>query len=136
MKTYRIISTAIGARDRCAKSGNKEWETKHQDRIDSCLESFPSGSGFDSGTKLDESSTPERLVFNTSFHHMNDGGYYDGWTEHQVIITPSLEMGYSMRITGRNRNDIKELIGDYFSDCLNADVPEFAPVQPVATTTA
>lgn len=127
MKTYQILARAIGAKARCEQSNNSEWTTRWTDRIDQLLELFPSGSGFDKGTKLDDSSTPERLVFNTAFHHMNEGGYYDGWTEHQVIVTPSLEMDFHLRITGRDRNDIKDFIADSFHNALTQDAPEFEP---------
>ena len=50
---------------------------------------------------------------------MTEHGYYDGWTEHDVIVTPSLRSpGFSLRITGRNRRDIKEYIADAFHDAL------------------
>lgn len=128
MKTYQILSRALGAKRRCEAQPGNEWTERWQERIDQLLEGFPSGSGYDKGTQLDESSEPERLVFNTSFHHMDDGGMYDGWTDHQVIITPSLEMGWHMRITGRDRNGIKEMIGEDFAYQLDKDAPEFEPV--------
>src|SRR6185369_12291929 len=56
---------------------------RHQARLDAILQTAPSGSGFDSGTTLDDSSTPERLKFNTAFHHMSEHGFYTGWTHHQ-----------------------------------------------------
>lgn len=80
---------------------------------------LPSGSGFDSGSTFEiDSSSPDRLVFNTSFHHMNDVGYYDGWTGHNVIVTPSFD-GFNIRVTGKNRNDIKDYIGEVFHDILS-----------------
>ena len=85
--------------------------------IEDCIKNyFPSGSGFDSGTKLREDSTPEKLRFQADFHHMDENGYYDGWTEHQVIITPCLKYGYSIRITGRNKKQIKDYLYDLFDD--------------------
>lgn len=125
MKTYTELARALGALSRCEQSGNKEWATKWQATIDDIVDSLPHGSGFDNGTKLDDSSTPEKLIFNTAFHHMNDNGMYDGWSEHQVILTPSLEMGYSLKVTGRNRNDIKEYIHECFSSVLCESIPEF-----------
>lgn len=127
MKTYQVIARTLGALKRCIDSGNTEWIERHSDRLKTLLEDFPSGSGFDCGTKLDlDSLEPDKLIFTTSFHHMNESGMYDGWTEHAVIVTPSMELGYRLRITGRDRNGIKEMIGDVFSECLDADVPEFA----------
>jgi hypothetical protein len=102
----------------------REWKHKHEDFANQLVEEhLPSGSGFDSGTKLDwDASHAEKLVFTTAFHHMDENGYYDGWTEHTVTVTPSLAHGFHMRISGRNRNDIKEYIGDTFREALDSDV--------------
>lgn len=82
---------------------------------------MPSGSGFDSGTKIDiDRSTAEKLVFTTSFHHMNDGGFYDGWTEHTVTVRPSLVLGETLTISGRDRSDVKEFIHQVFQSALSA----------------
>jgi hypothetical protein len=84
---------------------------------------LPSGSGFDAGTTLDEgASSPDKLVFDTSFHHMDEHGGYDGWTEHKVIVTPSLAHGCDLRVTGRDRNDIKSYIGETFAHALDTEV--------------
>lgn len=83
---------------------------------------LPSGSGFDNGSKFDlDASHAGKLVFHTEFHHMNDGGFYDGWTSHTVTVTPSFT-GINMRISGRNRNDIKEAIYEAFDSALKTDV--------------
>lgn len=120
---YSELASLIAAKQNCLNSGNTEWFEKHSDRIAYLVkEHMPSGSGFDAGTHLDfVQSHAERLVFNTSFHHMDDGGGYCGWTEHVVTITPSFS-GFNMRISGRNRNDIKEYIGEMFHDALNTEI--------------
>jgi hypothetical protein len=89
------------------------------------LESFlPSGSGFDNGSTINlKESRPDRLVIDTAFHHMDEHGYYDGWTEHKVIVTPSLQWGYVLRVTGRNRNWIKDYIYEVF-DCIKYEEVE------------
>lgn len=132
MKTYQVIARAIGARNRCEQTGNIEWQNRWQARIAELVADFPSGSGFNNGTQLDDSSTSEKLVFNTAFHHMDENGYYDGWTEHQVIVKPSLEMGFSLTITGRDRNEIKEYIAECFMAVLSNDAPEFKTEQAIA----
>jgi hypothetical protein len=53
---------------------------------------------------------------------MNDGGFYDGWTDHSVIVTPSLVEGFNLRVTGRNRKDIKEYIAEQFCMALDQDI--------------
>lgn len=119
---YREIAGVAQARDNCIKSGNHTWKTKHACRlVDIEREHLPSGSGFDNGTTI-ESATDQRIVFRTSFHHMNEGGYYDGWTEHSVIVTPSLSSGFCIRVTGRNRNDIKDYIAELFDGVLREEV--------------
>ena len=96
--------------------------------IEECVKSyFPSGSGFDSGTDfLSDISTPERLCFQADFHHMDENGYYDGWTEHTVIVRPSLSFGFNIRVSGRNRNNIKEYIEYCFNTSLQFLVNEYS----------
>lgn len=53
---------------------------------------------------------------------MNDGGFYDGWTEHTVTVTPALHGDFHLRISGRNRNDIKEMMYQDFDYKLRTDV--------------
>ena len=101
----------------CVKSNNTEWKDKHEDAIESMLENLPSGSGFDAGTKFDwDNSTSERLVFNTAFHHMDEHGGYDGWTQHRITVTASLFFGIKIGISGKDRNGIKEYMHDVFSE--------------------
>lgn len=121
---YRRLASLLGSADRCDAAKNAEWATRHRNTIrDLVKQHMPSGSGFDSGTELDEdASTPEKLVFTTSFHHLNDGGYYDGWTEHKVTVTPSLASGYDLRVSGRDRNGIKDYIAETFGHALDTEV--------------
>ena len=134
---YSELASAVSARRTLARllssnggpeinAHHQEWFARHEDRIESLVrEHVPSGSGFDSGTTLDlESSHADKLVFQTRFHHMNDGGYYDGWTEHTIVVTPSFIGGFSLRVSGRNRNDIKEYIGDTFYAALMTEVKQ------------
>jgi len=44
---------------------------------------------------------------------MNENGYYDGWTSHTVTVTPGWN-GPELRITGRDRNQIKDYLYDTF----------------------
>jgi len=84
---------------------------------------FPRGSGFDNGTSLDVGGTREnRIAFSTAFHHMDTHGGYDGWTEHQIILTPDFRWGFNLRVTGRDRNDIKDYAANCFAHALNEDV--------------
>ena len=121
---YRAIAEKLQAIENCRKANNAKWEARHSDAIKELVEThMPSGSGFDNGTMLDmTASKPEKLVFQTSFHHMHESGMYDGWTDHSVTVTPSLASGFDMRIGGRDRNDIKNYIAECFAEALEIPV--------------
>jgi len=53
---------------------------------------------------------------------MNENGYYDGWTDHVIHVTPSLTQGFSLRITGTNRNGIKDYLVDIYGTWLDEEV--------------
>ena len=122
---YAELSAAVQARKNCAKpkpDGNLEWFDNWTETINKLVELLPSGSGFDNGTKIDlDASHAEKLVLETSFHHMDDMGGYDGWTEHTVTVTPGFR-GINLRISGPNRNDIKEYMHETFDYALTSDV--------------
>lgn len=122
MKVYQAISQLMIAVANCKRSGNTEWEGTHNDRLDRICELAPSGSGIDQGVKLYNDSTPDRLIFSCSFHHIDDGGSYDGWTGHKAIVTPSLAFGLEIRITGRDRNGIKDHLHEVMHAWLTSDI--------------
>lgn len=119
---YRELASCIDAWSHC----DAEWRVKHWERIESLVARFmPSGSGIDSGTSFNfDRSNGERLVLFCEFHHMNEVGYYDGWTQHTVTVRPSLIHGFTLAIGGRNRNDIKEYLSQTFRDALSTEFDE------------
>lgn len=122
---YVRMARALGAYKRCIADKNAEWIGRWEDVLNRSVGMLPSGSGIDNGVQLDlQQSTPDKLILLFSFHHMNDAGMYDGWTDHRVIVTPSLEFGISLKITGRDRN-IKEYLYEEFELALKQEVPEF-----------
>lgn len=128
MKVYQAIASKIQAMRNCDESGNIEWFHKHHDAILALVrDHLPSGSGFDSGTAIDGlehvDSKRDELRFSTFFHHMNDSGMYDGWSEHCIVVRPSLAHGFTLRVAGRDRNGIKEYIAEVFSAALDAELP-------------
>jgi hypothetical protein len=100
----------------CQERNNTLWEDRHNTLLSWMVQhAMPSGGGFDGGTMLDRArSNEDRLVFVTSFHHMNEDGFYDGWTEHEIFVTPSLLHGFDLRITGKNKREIKDYIAESF----------------------
>ena len=117
MKTrlYTKIASLLDAIENCKKSNNTEWQIRHEDYLNDLLHKhLPHGSGFDSGCTLSEHSTSEKLIFTADFHHMDSNGYYCGWTHHKVVVTPSLCWDINIKVTGRDRNDIKNYIHEVF----------------------
>lgn len=124
-KLYQHLASLMQSIRNCEKSGNVEWRLRHTRAALALVdEHMPSGGGLDTGTALDLDwtldSKSERLIFSTSFHHMNETGSYDGWTQHVVIVKPSFD-GIDIRIIGRDRNDIKEYLHDLFMQALQAN---------------
>lgn len=121
LKLYVRFAQLVEQNLNCIKANNTEWELRSRTEIhELCKSNMPHGSGIDSGTRFDlASSRPDRLVFFTNYHHMNDSGMYDGWTQHEVIVTPSLSRGFDLRITGRDRNQIKEYLHDVYWTALS-----------------
>ena len=88
-------------------------------------EFLPSGSGFNNGTRIDlDACTESKLVFTTSFHHTDEGGSYDGWTDHKVTVLATFG-DHLIKVTGRNRNEIKDYIADYFYSPMSLEVLTF-----------
>ena len=100
------------------------WEKRAFDNLHYIeRELLPSGSGVDSGCVIDLSkSTPNKIVIQVNFHHMNENGCYDGWSYHNAIITPSLGYDYDIKITGRDKNEIKGYLGDLIYEAVDGEI--------------
>lgn len=116
---YECLALALDALANCERMGNGEWAPRWRERLAKLERELPSGSGFDNGTRIDyDRSTGDKFVLTTAFHHMNDAGFYDGWTEHTVTIRPSFISRFTVEVSGRNRNGIKDFIADSFASAL------------------
>jgi len=128
----KAIAQTAGAYRRCAAIPGHDWTDKHYERLLWLQDQLPSGSGIDSGTKINiDATTEDKVVLDLSFHHMDEHGHYDGWTQHCVIVRPAFE-GLSIRITGRDRNQVKDYLHQVFEHTLLGDVALMATreVQP------
>lgn len=113
------IAETLAAHRNCVRNGNREWQVKHAARLSQLAARLPSGSGIDSGTTIDvDASTTDRIVLRTAYRHMTDGGMYDGWTEHRIVVRPSFIGGIDLSIGGVNRNGIKDYLSDVFMQTL------------------
>lgn len=123
IRVYQAIAQFHEAMRGCERAPQiTPWESVHCERIESTVRNFlPSGSGFDSGTAFDfDASRADKLVFIAPFHHMNSGGFYDGWTQHSVTIRPAFD-GFYISVSGRNKRDIKDYIAEIFDGALKED---------------
>jgi hypothetical protein len=115
------IVSALTASQNCEASGNQEWSDKWGLVTDRCQALLPSGSGFDTSTQIKELSEAGYLILDTSFHHMDKMGGYDGWTDHTVTVKPHLLFNYTLDISGSDRNGIKEYIGECIQTALDTE---------------
>jgi hypothetical protein len=122
MKVYQQLASSVQARLNCQVSGNAEWFDKHGDTIEDIQKNrLPSGSGIDNGCQVDlDKSNGDKIVIHLGYHHMNENGFYDGWTEHTATITPSFD-GIDIKLSGRDRNDINDYLADVLYHSLTAD---------------
>lgn len=113
------------AKQNCFANGNAEWYQKHGDALRRLNAFLPSGSGVGNGSYLDQlRSGRDVLRFCTSFHHMDEHGCYDGWTDHVVSVRPMFEGLDITSVTGRDRNDIKEHLAVLFLEALQLEVTQ------------
>ncbi len=123
---YQELASIVQAMQNCAAKSlqSTDWQQRHAHVADYLARNMlPSGSGFDSGSRVDvDASRPDCLVLTTEFHHMNNGGFYDGWTSHTVRVRPSLIYGITLTVSGRDRNAIKDYIHEAFDTALREEV--------------
>jgi len=123
---YVVLAMLVDAGKRCIEEKNDEWSIKHLDRISKLVEDhMPSGSGFNNGTEIDlYKSSTNKLVFYTNFQHMDDNGFYAGWTHHTITVKP--EFGnINIHVSGKNKNNIKDHIHSEFSFALMEEIEEY-----------
>lgn len=123
MKLYVYIAQNLGRIERLHKDGRSDFAERIREDMENFVKAnLPRGSGFDMGTTLNfDKSSPDRLVFNTSFHHMNDAGFYDGWTEHEVRVSADLQFGFKLTVGGKDRRAIKAYIAEQFHYIMERD---------------
>jgi hypothetical protein len=120
MRLYQLLAKHI--------TGSKlkpPYNEPHLDRLDELLYKLPMGSGIDAGSTIAfEECKPDKIVFNSAFHVMDNQGFYDGWIEFKVIVRPSF-MGFDLEIKPLQRkryfNDyLRDYIFDVFWDALDS----------------
>lgn len=128
---YQAARTAREGHSGISERVVNAWETARTQ----VMSSAPSGAGIDNGTVLvlldDDRYRPGQIKFRVDFHHMDEHGFYDGWTKHMVTVRPDLARGFVLAISGRDRNEIKDYLYEVYYQWLREEiVPE--PVRPLA----
>ena len=116
MEQTKINLTELSNAIQAYKEVKPEYRDKHFEIIEQANKDLPSGSGLDAGCKIEiHDSSSEKVVIIFGFHHLNEGGYYDGWTEHTLTVKPKFG-GFSLHISGKDRNQIKDYLYDLFRE--------------------
>ena len=121
-KLYRKIARTLQAIENCREVNNVEWIEKHQAMLTAYEAALPSGSGIDSGSHILGDSKPDRIRISADYHHMDANGFYGRWTEHVIVVKPTLLSDFDLTITGQNFDDIKAYLNDVYSDALAQEI--------------
>lgn len=123
MKLYERIYLTLEALRVSTERENREWISKHNDTIDRMNKLLPSGSGFDEGCQIVREAVrgKESFVIKAPYHHMDENGFYRGWTDYKIRVCPSFIGGFSVRVTGKNYNGAKEYITELFCSVLQEE---------------
>lgn len=102
-------------------NGHLDYPAKHIEALEALARDYlPRGSGFDRGCTFDvDASRADCLVIRTAFHHMDENGYYCGWSDHVVRVRADLAFGFTVSVSGRNVRDIKDYIADTFHSAMS-----------------
>lgn len=128
---YKFIATQL-SRVKNLENSNAPRSSKVFDALCAWVKkNGPSGSGIDMGTALSETSTMDCIVLGTHFHHMDEHGGYDGWTDHMVRCKASMLFGIDVTVSGRDRNQIKEYLGEMYQRWLLSEMENIGLIEDV-----
>ena len=117
MKLYKEIARVLGQKNKSLNVIEKE--------LTLFKEVLPNGNGIEAGCVISLKSTKKRIVIDTLYWHTNDSDETSRWTAHQVIITPSFEREINIRITGKNKDNVKDYLHDIFREALMKEYAVF-----------
>jgi hypothetical protein len=115
-KLYQELASSFIAYNNCVASNNTEWQEKHYEVIQNLISKLPHGSGIDGKTELNfEKSKSNKLIINSEFHVMDENGFYEGWINFSLIITPSWN-GIDISIKGNfgKHQELKDYLVEIF----------------------
>ena len=96
---------------------SEHFQAQKLDELSRMEDLLPSGSGFDAGCKIQTNSVPpNRVLITFEYHHMSGIGYYIGWTQHEVLISPNLHHDYHIDIIGTGYEDLDDCYYEFEDD--------------------
>ena len=121
---YKKFAMTLNAFHNCQKVENTEWEEKHENKLYEYIESLPHGCGIDGKTRFDfEKSTSDKLIFYIKYHCMDENGFYEGWYDYKIIVTPSLQNDFNLKIVGKDTpNMAKDYLYEVFQYAFSTEV--------------
>lgn len=128
------IATAVTARSNCYRSGNHEWFRRHTETLETLAERLPSGSGIDSGTKINYAGCSDSCIsLLVSYHNMDESGGYCDWTSFELtaVATFAGVSIYSVRYMGVSSRTEDEIERDKQTADYLADVYQFALTEEI-----
>lgn len=126
-KVYEALANRVQAYHSCLTNGNLEWADKHEEVILDLVENYlPRGGGFDVGTciVLEKSDGRRVLRLDTSFHKLNNMGYYDGWYDYTVKVVADMIGGIDVNARGRNVDGLRDYVEETFYEALQQEVDD------------
>ena len=107
------IASTCQAIKNCSETGNDEWYQKHLCHADELNDLLPSGSGIDGGSTIYvNKSDASKVVIYASYHLMDENGFYVGWLNFTIEVTPSF-FGVDIDITFDDFPNIDKLYEEY-----------------------
>jgi len=124
MKQGKIFLKTLANKIAASKECKEPFKSDAIEAIEEMEKLLPHESGIDGNINFDiDKSNKNKIVVFFVYHHTNEKGYYNGWTSHELIITPSFTLGFDMRITGTNKNKCKDYFYDLFSEVFTSEEP-------------
>jgi len=113
----RNVGQLMGAIEGCLVQNRAEWQAKHEHTLRQFVrETAPCGqTWYSTGLNIKKSSTTQ-LVFRGAFRHE------DRWTEHTITVKPNFGLGFTFKISGLNKNDVKDCLKEMFTNWLSSEV--------------
>jgi hypothetical protein len=120
-KKYVSLGIAFNALLNCS-NGNTIWHEKWSDAITQIIDSLPHCSGVDGKTEFNfNESKPDKLVIDSSYHCMNENGFYDGMYNFRVVLKPDWQ-NFKLEIKTNMPKKYKDSTIEYLTDLFFYDL--------------